>query len=324
MATNKKRKNETAFKIFSPLLRLIFRLYYNPTIINKEAIPKEGPILLVCNHKHVFDQCFIIMATKRPIRYMAKKEYFDGKFAWFFRLAGCIPVDRSIHDDAAKAAALEVLDLDGAVGLFPEGTRNKTNDKFLLDFKFGTVSMAAVTAYGIFYKIQQFIFFAGFGLRDAITPIVSFNYGMGDKKRVKQGIFYGILYIEIVMLVGIIGLELFADPLIGLFAMSSETEKLCVLATRIIAAGFLFAGGNIAIQGVFQALECGLDSLIVSLLRLFVVVLPLAWIFTKFENATFMIWFAFPIAEVVALIVAVILMSRANKKIVKQMKEKTE
>ena len=189
---------------------------------------------------------------------------------------------------------------------------------------FGTVSMAAVTAYGIFYKIQQFIFFAGFGLRDAITPIVSFNYGMGDKKRVKQGIFYGILYIEIVMLLGIIGLELFADPLIGLFAMSSETEKLCILATRIIAAGFLFAGGNIAIQGVFQALECGLDSLIVSLLRLFVVVLPLAWIFTKFENATFMIWFAFPIAEVVALIVAVILMSRANKKIVKQMKEKTE
>lgn len=144
MAKNK-RKHETAFKLLSPILRLIFRVYYNPKIINKEAIPKEGPILLVCNHKHVFDQCFVIMATKRPIRYMAKKEYFDGKFAWFFRLAGCIPVDRSIHDDAAKASALEVLELDGAVGLFPEGTRNKTNDKFLLDFKFGTVSMAQKT-----------------------------------------------------------------------------------------------------------------------------------------------------------------------------------
>lgn len=145
MAKNNKRKNETAFKIFSPLLRLIFRIYYNPKIINKEAIPKEGPILLVCNHKHVFDQCFIIMATKRPIRYMAKKEYFDGNKAWFFKLAGCIPVDRSIHDDAAKKAALEVLEQDGAIGLFPEGTRNKTNDKLLLDFKFGTVSMAQKT-----------------------------------------------------------------------------------------------------------------------------------------------------------------------------------
>ena len=144
MAKNK-RKNETAFKLFSPILRLIFKFYYTPKIVNKEAIPTEGPILVVCNHKHVFDQCFAIIATKRPLRYMAKKEYFDGKFAWFFKLAGCIPVDRTIHDDAAKAAALEVLNLDGAVGLFPEGTRNKTNDKFLLDFKFGTVSMAQKT-----------------------------------------------------------------------------------------------------------------------------------------------------------------------------------
>lgn len=186
---------------------------------------------------------------------------------------------------------------------------------------FGAVSVAAVTAYGIFYKIQQFIFFAGFGLRDAITPMVSFNYGMGDKKRVKQGIFYGTLYIEVIMLVGIIGLELFAEPLIGLFAMSEETESLCILATRIIAAGFLFAGGNIAIQGVFQALGCGISSLVVSVLRLCIVVLPLAWAFSKCANAAFMIWFAFPIAEAVALLAAVILMIRANKNIIQKMKE---
>ena len=186
---------------------------------------------------------------------------------------------------------------------------------------FGTVSQAAVTAYGIFYKIQQFIFFAGFGLRDAITPIVSFNYGMGDKNRVRQGIFYGILYTEIIMLIGMIGLEVFASPLIGLFAMSEETEALCVLAARIIAASFLCAGGNIAVQGVFQALGCGLNSLIVSLLRLCVVVLPLAWLFTKLENATFMIWWAFPIAELVALAVAAALMVQANNKMIKPMKE---
>lgn len=146
MANKKpKRKHETAFKIFSPIMNFILKLYYNPKIVNKEAIPKEGPILIVCNHKHVLDQCFAIMSTRRPIRYMAKKEYFDGKFAWFFKLAGCIPVDRSIHDDKAKAAALEVLELDGAVGLFPEGTRNKTDDLLLLPFKFGTVSMAQKT-----------------------------------------------------------------------------------------------------------------------------------------------------------------------------------
>ena len=174
------------------------------------------------------------------------------------------------------------------------------------------MSQAAVTAYGIFYKIQQFIFFAGFGLRDAITPIVSFNYGMGNKKRVKQGIFYGILYAEIIMLAGLIGLELFADPLIGLFAMSEETEALCVMGTKIIAVGFLFAGGNIAVQGVFQALGRGMESLIVSLLRLCVIVLPLAWLFARMENAVFMIWWAFPIAELVALLAAVFFLRRID------------
>ncbi|MDE6054075.1 MAG: MATE family efflux transporter, partial [Lachnospiraceae bacterium] len=182
---------------------------------------------------------------------------------------------------------------------------------------FGAVSQAAVTAYGIFYKIQQFIFFAGFGLRDAITPIVSFNYGMGDRKRVKQGIFYGLLYTEVIMLAGLAGLELFAKPLIGLFAMSEETEGLCVMASKIIATGFLFAGGNIAIQGVFQALGCGLDSLVVSLLRLCIIVLPLAWLFARLENAVFMIWWAFPAAELVAVIAAVLFMMQANKKILK-------
>lgn len=185
---------------------------------------------------------------------------------------------------------------------------------------FGAVSSAAVTAYGIFYKIQQFLFFAAFGLRDAVTPIVSFNYGMGSEKRVKQGVFYGILYIEIIMLVGMIGLEIFTEPLIGMFAMSKETESLCVLATRIITAGFLFAGANIAIQGVFQAVECGISSLVVSLLRQLVVVLPLAWLFAKMNNASVMIWWAFPIAEAVAAIVAVLLLVRVYVKIIKPMK----
>ncbi|MDO4941618.1 MAG: MATE family efflux transporter [Lachnospiraceae bacterium] len=184
---------------------------------------------------------------------------------------------------------------------------------------FGTVSIAAVTAYGIFYKIQQFLFFAGFGLRDAITPIVSFNYGMGERKRVSQGIFYGILYVEIIMMAGIIGLELFAEPLIGIFGLTDHTAALCVTATRIIAAGFLFAGANIAFQGVFQALGCGISSLVVSLLRLCVIVLPLAWAFTKMANAEYTIWFAFPIAEFAACIVAVVLMFRAYKTIIGQM-----
>lgn len=133
-----------AYRFLRPILGGLFRLYYHPQIIGKENIPKEGAILIVGNHKHLFDQCLAIIATKRPIHYMAKKEYFDGKFAWFFKMVGCIPVDRSKKDENAKSKALEVLQQGFALGLFPEGTRNKT-EKLLLPFKYGAVSMASKT-----------------------------------------------------------------------------------------------------------------------------------------------------------------------------------
>lgn len=75
---------------------------------------------------------------------MAKKEYFDSKMAWFFKATGCISVDRSKKDEVAKEQAIKILNDGGAIGLFPEGTRNKTNN-FLLPFKFGAVSMAKKT-----------------------------------------------------------------------------------------------------------------------------------------------------------------------------------
>lgn len=140
----KKIKGEIGYKLLTPIMRVLFRLYYNPKIINKEVIPKTGKVLIVGNHKHVYDQCLTIMATKRVIHYMAKKEYFDGKMAWFFKFVGCISVDREKKDTEATNKALEILNNDGAIGLFPEGTRNKTKE-FLLPFKFGTVSIAKKT-----------------------------------------------------------------------------------------------------------------------------------------------------------------------------------
>ena len=132
------------YRIFKFILKPLFILWYNPKVINKEAIPKEGPIIIAGNHKHVYDQCLCIISTKRILRYMAKKEYFDGNLAWFFKAVGCIPVNREIKDEDAVNAALEVLKDKGAIGIFPEGTRNKTKE-FLLPFKFGAVSMAQKT-----------------------------------------------------------------------------------------------------------------------------------------------------------------------------------
>ena len=140
----KSKLPERSYKIFKPILGLVYRFYYNPKIIGKENIPKTGPIIVAGNHMHVMDQCGPILATKRVIHYMAKKEYFDGRHRWFFKMMGCISVNRSIHDDVAKGEAMKVLEDGKALGIFPEGTRNKT-DKFLLPFKFGCVSMAKKT-----------------------------------------------------------------------------------------------------------------------------------------------------------------------------------
>lgn len=126
------------------------------------------------------------------------------------------------------------------------------------------------------------------------------------------------------MLVGIIGLEIFAEPLVAVFGLSDETAYLCILAIRIITAGFLFAGANIALQGIFQALGCGISSLVVSVLRLCIIVLPLAWILSGLENARQIVWFAFPAAEAAAMTAAIALMLRANAKILKKMKGKEE
>ncbi len=136
---------ELGYKIFKPILGLVYKFYYNPKIIGKENVPKDGPIIMAANHKHLMDQCGPILSTKRVIHYMAKNEYFEKKrTAWFFKLAGCIPVNRKIHDENAKAEALKVLQDGKALGIFPEGTRNRT-ENFLLPFKFGCVSMAKKT-----------------------------------------------------------------------------------------------------------------------------------------------------------------------------------
>jgi len=139
-----KEEHKVGYTILKNILKIPYKLWYNPKIIGKENIPKTGSILICANHKHVMDQCAILISTKRMVHYLAKKEYFDSKFAWFFKLAGCIPVNRSIKDIEAKEHAIELLNRGYAVGLFPEGTRNRTKE-FLLPFKYGAVSMAKKT-----------------------------------------------------------------------------------------------------------------------------------------------------------------------------------
>ena len=139
-----KEEHKKGYIFLRNVLKLPFKLWYNPQIIGASNIPENGALIICANHRHMMDQCPILISTKRMVHYMAKKEYFDGKFAWFFKLAGCISVNRSIKDTEASNKALELLKSGYAIGLFPEGTRNRTKEK-LLPFKYGAVSMAKKT-----------------------------------------------------------------------------------------------------------------------------------------------------------------------------------
>lgn len=189
-----------------------------------------------------------------------------------------------------------------------------------LNIIFGKIDEAVVTAYGLYYKIQQFILFAAFGLRDAITPIISFNHGMRSKTRVKEGIRYGMTYTLVVMAAGLILLELFAVPFASMFGLSGETEQLCIQAMRIVSLSFLFAGANVAYQGIFQALDAGLESLVISVCRQFLFVLPVAWGFSLLARESmdymWLVWLTFFIAEGASAVIATIFMKRINKKVV--------
>lgn len=189
----------------------------------------------------------------------------------------------------------------------------------------GTISESAVTAYGLYYKVQQFILFAAFGLRDAITPIVSFNHGMRSKTRVRQGIRYGLLYTTVIMIIGLIVIELFASPFSALFGLSGETRSICISAMRIVSLSFVFAGINIAYQGIFQALNGGIESLVISVLRQFVFVIPVAWGFSLLARHSsgmiWTVWTTFIIAEGLSCIVAVIFMRKINRTIIHELED---
>lgn len=183
-----------------------------------------------------------------------------------------------------------------------------------LNLIFGNISEAMVTAYGLYYKIQQFLLFAAFGMRDAIMPVTAFSFGMKNKERISNCVKYGHVYTIIIMIAGFIAIEIFAVPFSDIFGLSGETQKLFISAMRIISVSFVFAGINIAFQGIFQAMEGGIESLIISICRQVVFIFPFAFIFagiTKSDTSiSWLSWITFPIAEMLTAVIAVMLFKR--------------
>lgn len=175
----------------------------------------------------------------------------------------------------------------------------------------------AVTVYSLYCKIQQLLIFAAVGMRDTITPIVSYSFGRGDRKRIQEGIRCGLIDTSVLMLIGTAAVELLAGPLTKFFALSDTTSVMCMQCIRIASIPLLAAGICVAFQGVFQAIECGIQSLLISVGRQVLFILPVAYLLgltvTGAGNSA-NVWWTFTIGECLTLVCAVLMYFPARKK----------
>ena len=205
---------------------------------------------------------------------------------------------------------------------------NIVDSAFVGNMKVG--SEAALNALTLVFPVQMLMVAVGIGTgvgtnallamtlgqRDAITPIIAFAYGMGSKKRIKDGIRYGLIYTIALMILGVLITEIFPNAFAALFN-AGQSRAYFIGAMRIISISFIFAGINVAYQGIYQALNGGLESLIISLLRQLVIILPLAAIFSVFvrngQMGVSLIWWAFPITEFVSCLVGYVFLKKIQR-----------
>lgn len=176
----------------------------------------------------------------------------------------------------------------------------------------------AAAVFGAYFKLQSFVFMPVFGLNNGIIPIISYNYGARKKKRLQKAIRYGIFYAVGIMLVGLIVLQVFTEPLLMIFEPSAEMLKLGIPAIRTISYSFVFAGFCIAASSIFQAFGRGFLSMMVSIVRQLFILLPVAYAFSLSGNVG-LVWWAFPIAEVVAVCISSVFLLIVDRKIVRPM-----
>lgn len=146
-----KKCEKLLYKICKCIYKVLLKILYRPKVYGKENIPKEGSLILAGNHIMAVDPTLVMSSTNRIVHYMAKEELFKGFHGWLFKKIGIIKIDREKSNVAAILKAEEILKEGGTIGIFPEGTRNKTSNE-LLKFKLGTVKMAKETG----AKIQPF------------------------------------------------------------------------------------------------------------------------------------------------------------------------
>lgn len=170
-------------------------------------------------------------------------------------------------------------------------------------------SSTAVSVFGVYFKLQSFIFMPVFGLNNGMIPIIAYNYGARKKQRILATARLSVFIAVGIMTVGLLVFQLLPGPLLSIFEASGEMLAIGIPALRIISLSFLLAGYCIIVGSVFQALGNGVYSLIISIARQLAVILPAAWLFAEIFGLG-AVWFAFPLAELVSLALSTFFLRR--------------
>ena len=181
-------------------------------------------------------------------------------------------------------------------------------------------SSTATAVFGVYYKLQSFIFMPVFGLNNGIIPIVAYNYGAGQRERVQKTRLHSTVYAIAIMMVGLLAFQLIPGPLLKMFSASDTMLGLGIPALRIFSISFPFAGFCIASSGIFQAMGKAFYSMIVSVARQLIVLLPVAYTLAQLGNVNY-VWWAIPIAEIMSLGMTIFFMFRLNRNIIKKIGE---
>ena len=173
----------------------------------------------------------------------------------------------------------------------------------------------ATAVFGAYYKLQSFIFMPVFGLNNGMIPIIAYNYGAGKRERVVKTIKSSVILAVCIMLTGLAVMQIFPAQLLGIFNASDHMLSIGVVALRLISLSFVFAGYCIIMGSVFQALGNGVYSMVVSIVRQLVVLLPVAYLFSLTGNIN-LVWLSFPIAELFSVTLSTVFLFKINKEII--------
>ena len=175
---------------------------------------------------------------------------------------------------------------------------------YLMNQILRTFSSTATAVFGVYFRLQSFFFMPVFGLNNGLIPVLAYNYGAREKKRIIESLRFAMILAMSIMAAGTLVFQLFPARLLGLFNASEEMLRIGVPALRIISLSFIVAGACIAMGSVFQAFSRSYYSLIVSVGRQLVVLIPVAYLLSKLGDVTD-VWWSFPIAEMASCVLSV-------------------